>query len=66
MPENETLQAGEHRLTYQRRAVAAKDGQDGHLFLHRWSTGFQHLIFQSLSAAQLWLEAVARPEAQYP
>lgn len=56
----------EHSLTYQRRAVAAKDGRDGLLYLHRWSTGFQLLIFQSLSAAQEWLEAVSKPKAQFP
>lgn len=62
----EPLKAGEHTLTYQRTATAEKDGRAGLLFLHRWSTGSQALVFQGLSGAQRWLDAVSKPTAQFP
>lgn len=55
-----------HSLVYVRRATVEQDGKTGLLFLHKWATGEQHLIFQGLSGAQRWITAVSRSSAQFP
>lgn len=47
-----------HTLTYLRKAVKAKDGDDGLLYRHEWPTGFQELIFSSEEAAKRWLQGL--------
>lgn len=39
-------------LSYQRKARRAVDGYDGMLYLHRWQTGAQLLVFATHQAAQ--------------
>lgn len=38
-------------LTYIRIATRAKDCYDGLLYLHRWETGYQYLIFPTTEKA---------------
>mgnify|MGYP000432078952 CR=1 FL=1 len=41
-----------HTVTYVREAKKRSDGSDGLLFVHRWGTGYQELIFPTRQAAQ--------------
>jgi hypothetical protein len=45
----------EHDVFYMRKATEAKDGKDGFVYLHRWSTGHQELIFPTQQAAVEWV-----------
>lgn len=44
-------------LTYIRQANVKIDGSNGFLFLHRWETGFQYLIFSHMTEAMEYLNA---------
>ena len=40
-----------HTVTYIRKSQKAVDHPDGFVFLHRWPTGYQELVFQTLEDA---------------
>ena len=60
MPKN-VLTNGNDTLIYRRKATHAKDNADGLLYLHRWPTGYQELIFRDEDAAQKWLDGNVSP-----
>jgi hypothetical protein len=41
-----------HTLSYVRPANKRKDGYDGFLYLHRWPTGYQFLVFNTKKQAE--------------
>lgn len=49
-------QSNQETLTYLRKATHSKDNADGLLYLHKWATGYQELIFPDEVAAQRWFD----------
>lgn len=50
-------------LHYHGKATRQNHGVDGVIYLHRWQTGFQYLIFPSKERAEEWLDGVKADEA---
>lgn len=53
---SDNFEAMKQTLKFLRIATAKKDGYDGFLFLHVWSTGWQELIFSSMEKAQKFID----------
>lgn len=52
----------DNSLAYIRCAHKEKDGHDGLLYLHRWPTGFQYLIFPDSHTAEEWIGRILDEE----
>lgn len=50
-------------LHYHGKATKQQHGINGVIYLHRWKTGWQYLIFPSTDAARAWLDGVNADEA---
>lgn len=49
-------------IHYLRKAHKREDGNDGLLYLHRWETGYQELIFDSDKQAQTFIKKANEKE----
>jgi hypothetical protein len=49
-------------LNFLRKAKKQKDGYDGFLYLHRWDTGWQELIFNSKEDADKYIKKLNKKE----
>jgi len=48
-------------LSYWRVARKQKDGENGFLYIHKWATGHQQLIFPTHEAAERFRETLSDP-----
>lgn len=54
---------GNDSLHYLRKADKNKDGKYGYLYIHRWATGYEQLVFdEHADAKSWWIEEVKRLE----